>query len=178
MRERHNKTKMNSECSVGFTFGTGLTGREYPYCFCSVCHHEINRTGQSSWPADCGGAAFYLVCLKICLKHKPVPRCPVCHKPLIFSRADTSQGAFTEKEPEAARECQSLYTLPVTTRQQDPFESTSSSEADDSCAVPDLLKELNPKPTYLNYTFRSSRGLMALIYQGQASVQTLTGNQV
>jgi hypothetical protein len=97
----------------------------------------------------------------------------------LSSSAEPMQaGTFTEKEPEAARECQSLYTLPVTTRQQDPFESTSSPETDDSCAVSDLFKELYPKPAHLNCAFQSSQGLMALICQGQASIQTLTGDQV
>jgi hypothetical protein len=41
-----------------------------------------------------------------------------------------------------------------------------------------LFKELDPKTTYLNCTFQSSQGLMALICQGQVSIQTLTGDQV
>jgi hypothetical protein len=174
-RHSHARTSQQNQ---KFTFGMGLAGREYPYYFCSMCCHEIKRTDQSAWHADCGEGAFHLECLKTCLKHKPALRWPVCHKPLIFSSTDAGQGTFTEKEPGAARECQSLDTLPVTTRQQDPFESPSSSKADDSCAVSDLSKELDPNLTYLSCAFQSSQGLMALICQGQASVQTLTGNQV
>jgi hypothetical protein len=138
--------------------------------------HEIKRIDQSAWHADCGEGAFHLECLKTCLKHKPVPRCLECHRPLIFSRTDAGQGTFTEKEPEAARECQNLYTLTITTRRQGPYESPSSSGADNSCAVSDLFKELDPKATYLNCAFQSSQGLMAMICQGQASIQSLTGD--
>jgi hypothetical protein len=169
---------MNSGYPAGLVFGTGPTSREYPSYVCSMCRHEIKRTDQSAWPADCGEGAFHLECLKTCLKCKPVPQCLECHKPLIFSRTNAGQGTFTEKEPESPRECQNLCTLTVTTGRQDPCESSSSSEADNSCTVSDISKELDPKPTYLNCAFQSSQGLMALICQGQASIQSLTGNQV
>ena len=187
---------MNSGYPAGFVFGTGPTSREYLSHVCSMCCHEIKRTDQSAWHADCGKGSFHLECLKTCLKHKPVPWCPECHKPLVFSRTDAGQGTFTEKEPEAPRECQSLRTLTVTTRRQDPCESPSSSEADNSCAVSDLVKELKSKSThlrcaisdlikelksettYLSCAFQSPQGLMALVRQGQASIQTLTGDQV
>ena len=169
---------MNSGYPAGFVFGTGPTSREYPSYVCSMCRHEIKRTDQSAWHADCGEGAFHLKCLKTCLKYKPVPRCPECHKPLIFSRTDAGQRTFTETEPETLRHCQNLCTLAVTTRQQDPCESPSSSEADNSRAVSDHFKELDPKTTYLNCAFHSSQGLMDLIRQGQASIQTLAGDQV
>jgi hypothetical protein len=169
---------MNSGYSAGIVFGTGLTSHEYASYVCSMCRHEIKRTDQSAWHADCGEGAFHLECLKTCLKYKPVPRCPECHKPLIFSRTGAGQGTFTDKEPEAPRECQNLCTLTVTARRQDPCESPPSSEADNNCAASGLFKEFDPKTTYLNCAFQSSQGLMVLICQGQASIQTLTGNQV
>jgi hypothetical protein len=169
---------MNRAYPVGFVFRTGPTSRECPSYVCSMCRHEIKRTDQSAWHANCGEGAFHLECLQTCLKYKPVPRCPECHKPLIFSRTNASQGVFAKKEPEAPREYQNLCTLTVTTRRQDPCESPSGSEADNNCAVSDHFKELDPKPTYLNCAFQSSQGLMALICRGQASTQTLTGNQV
>jgi len=141
---------MNSGYPAGFVFGTGPTSREYLSYVCSMCCHEIKRTDQCAWHADCGKGAFHLECLKTCLKHKPVPRCPECHKPLVFGGTDAGQRIFTEKEPEAPTECQNLCTLTVTTRRQDPCESPSSSEADNSCTVSDLLKELRSKNTYIS----------------------------
>ena len=110
---------MNSGYPAGFVFGTGPTSRKYPSYVCSVCRHEIKKTDQSAWHADCGEGAFHLECLKTCLKYKPAPRCPECHKPLIFSRTDAGQGTFTEKEPETPRDCQNLCTLVVIARLQD-----------------------------------------------------------
>lgn len=151
---------MSSRNPRSVIYGLGPIG-DVRHCF--VCISVISADDASAKHAACT-KSFHLACLKAhALEHPNGSSCcPACEKPLGSGFRKLSRRIL-----EAAHESQPHSPLPRTAAHEQPAQSAPSFEN----SVP------NPHP-YLQCTFRSPQGLMALISHGQASVQSLTSEQV
>jgi hypothetical protein len=141
---------------------------------CTICHVEIMPTEPRARHFYCEAAfGFHLECLSDYLCDDPSASCPDCHGSLEFNPKDS-----TKKRPETPKKSQPPLTPPNTAGQPDTREQQIHSESGDVWEDSDPFKEPKPEIPYLQCTFQSQIGLMDLISSAQASIQTLTGNEV
>ena len=130
---------------------------------CSMCLFGISADDASAEHAACT-KTFHLACLRErALEHPDgSSSCPLCEEPLGNGFRKLSHRIL-----EAAKESQPPPLLPTAADYGIPAQSALEFQS----SVPDPLPPLR-------CTFRSPQGLMALVSNGQASVQSLTSEQV
>ena len=153
-------TKMSSRSPRSVIYGLGPIGNVR---HCCMCISVISADDVSAEHAACT-KSFHLACLKEhALEHLDGSSCcPVCEGPLGNGFRKHSHRIL-----EAAHESQPHTPVPRAT----DHERTEQSASTFQTSLPD-------PPSYLQCTFRSPQGLMNLISHGQASVQSLTSEQV
>jgi hypothetical protein len=147
-------------------FGTGSAKKGKVYI---ICKYEIEPSEACTKHfAGEVGIAFHVACLKECLKADAYQKCPDCDGAIDF----------TTKGPKPRR-----YQLPLTPpttpgQHHVQHQQQVHSKPDNVWDNPHPFKEPGPETPYFQCTFQRPEGLMEVITSGQASIQTLTCNQV
>jgi hypothetical protein len=141
---------------------------------CMFCDSEITPTEACATHFGSEvGFAFHTKCLDEYLKSDTSIRCPDCHCFL-----DCNENESMENELEPRKVSKPPVTPPATPGQRHNQDRQAQSESDKVWEDSNPFKEAEPEIPYLQCTFQSPNGLMELISSGQASIQSLTGNQV
>jgi hypothetical protein len=152
-------------------FGIAPIGKEK---FCMICDSEITPTEACPNHFGCEvGFTFHSECLDEYLNSDTSVRCPDCHCSLYYNEKQS-----TKNEPDPPKGSQPPLTPPATPGQRDTQDRQVQSEPDKVWEDSNHFKEPEPEMPYLQCRFQNPNGLMELISSGQASIETLTGNQV